>query len=199
MAGLGNVMPSMGRMGNGGFWILDLIFRDNALIMTDSQLLINAAGAAFGASWNIGTPIPLPIIGFSFETPSQMNILNYSYTEYPMLNKVSVVNSFIKESGSVTVRGLRPITRGNPFVLNYLMNKTLVLLIEKYADLGGTWTINTMWGTYGNLVLESLDGELSHDNDPGGTCFTFKFKRINFDAVKNRKKGVAGVISKLMS
>lgn len=199
MAGLGNVMPSMGRMGNGGFWILDLIFRDNALIMTDSQLLINAAGAAFGASWNIGTSIPLPIIGFSFETPSQMNILNYSYTEYPMLNKVSVVNSFIKESGSVTVRGLRPITRGNPFVLNYLMNKTLVLLIEKYADLGGTWTINTMWGTYGNLVLESLDGELSHDNDPGGTCFTFKFKRINFDAVKNRKKGVAGVISKLMS
>lgn len=192
-------MPSMGRMGNGGFWILDLIFRDNALIMTDSQLLINAAGAAFGKSWNIGASIPLPIIGFSFDTPEQLNLLNYSYTEYPMLNKVNVVNSFIKGTGSIRLRGMRPITRGNSIVLNYLMNKALVLLIEKYADLGGTWTINTLWGTYGNLVLESLDGVVGGEKAGGGTAFDFTFKRVNFDAIQNRKKGVAKVVSKLLS
>lgn len=199
MAGLGNVMPSLGRMGNGGFWILDLIFRDNALIMTDSQLLINAAGAAFGKAWNIGASVPLPIIGFSFATPEQLNILNYQYTEYPMLNKVNVVNSFVKGTGSVKLRGMRPITRGNSIVLNYLGNKALVLLIEKYADLGGTWTINTLWGTYGNLVLESLDGVMADEKAGGGTAFDFTFKRVNFDAVQNRKKGVAAVVSKLLS
>lgn len=191
MAGLGNVLPSISKLGNGGHGVLDLIFRDGALIMSDSQLL-----AGLGGVGDLGLSIPLPIIGFSFENPTELNLLKYSYTEYPMLNKTMVTNSFIKENGEVKLRGLRPITRGNNILVNYAANKGLVILIEKYADAGGLWTLNTYWGTYGNLALESLDGVVTEAG--GGTAFDFTFKRINFDTVA-KPKGVAGIVSKLFS
>lgn len=194
MAGLGNVMPSLAKIANGGHGILDLIFRDNALIMSDSQIL---AGFSSFNYKGIEFSVPLPIVGFSFETPKNLNLLKYNYTEYPMINKTMVVNSFIKDMGTISVSGLRPLTRGNNVVLNYSTNQALVKLIEKYCDAGGLWSLNTMWGLYGNLVLTSLSGE--ETNGLGGIKFNFEFKRVNFDKIFSSKNLVGQLINKFMS
>lgn len=211
MAGLGNIMPSVAKLNNGGHGVLDLIFRDCALILSDTKILYadkvqNMAnkGGKFGGMLNKVVnalpAIPLPIVGFSFQSPTNLNILKYNYSEYPMFGRLSIVNSMTKEMGEITITGLRPITRGNPIALNYVLNQfALVKLIEAYADAGGLWTLNTMWGTYNNLVLTSLDGVTAEGTSLGGTAFTFSFKRVNFHAIGKQRGLVSGLINKLIS
>lgn len=194
MQPIGNMLPSAEALFSSGarHGILDLVFRDNALVMNYSHLLL-PGGELLNTIAGGGVPTPLPIIGFSFEHPSQLNFLKYQYSEYPFLDRAMVANSFVKDVGGVQVRGLRPITRGNPVILNYTMNKLLIKLIERYADQGGTWTLNTMWGPVSNLVLESLDG-VKEDNATGGVAFDFTFRRICFSDTR----GVLGKASSLI-
>lgn len=213
MAGLGNVAPSVSKLGNGGHGILDLIFRDCALILSDTSILykdklnnlagkngfLGGVGKALSSVANYLPAVPLPIVGFSFQTPTNLNILQYDYSEYPMFGRISIVNSMVKGMGEIRITGLRPITRGNSIAINYLLNQfTLVKLVESYADAGGLWTLHTMWGTYDNLVLVSLDGTTAEGTTLGGTAFTFTFKRVNFDATKKQKGFVSNLLGKLL-
>lgn len=187
MAGVGNVMPSLASFGrsSAAHGLLDLVFRDNALIMSDIRLLISKLAG-------VGIGIPFPIVGFSFETPSNVDFLNYSYSEYPMLNKEVVTNSFLRQSGSVTIKATRPITRGNNVLVNYITNTMLIKLIKNYCDNGGLWALNTMWGYVNNLALEKLSG--TEVSGVGGIGFEFQFKRINFD-----NSGLASKVSNVVS
>lgn len=190
--GVANVLPSLSGVVKGNLHsILDLVFQDCAVILENSTLLLSSK---FGV--NVGAQIPLPLIGFSFETPSQLELLNYSYSEYPYLNKQTIINAYLKEGGSITIDAVRPIQKGNNIVINYLTNKALVDLIETYADAGGTFAVNTMWGWYGNLVLEKLSGK-AIDNI-GGVGFSFQFKRVYFDTT-NQKSAINSLVSKLSS
>lgn len=195
MVGIGNVMPSLSGVVKGNLHsVLDLVFRDNALILSDSQVLVPALGSL---ATRLGGSMPLPLVGFTFETPSDLTFMKYSYSEFPYLNKATVANSFVKETSSTTIRALRPIFGGNGVVTNYGLNKTLVTLIESYADKGGTFAINTMWGYYGNFALEELKGyEVS---GVGGIGFEFHLKRINFDALQSAGGIVSNLLNKLMS
>lgn len=196
MVGIGNVMPSLSKAMSGNLHsILDLVFRDNALILADSQVLVGGKFASFMSK--IGVSIPLPLIGFTFETPSEITFMSYNYSKFPYLNKAVVANSFTKETSTTIIRALRPIYKGNGVITNYVLNKALITLIEKYADNGGTFALNTMWGYYGNFVLKELKGFAV--NEMGGIGFEFHLEKINFDAIHSAGSIISSKLSKLLS
>ena len=151
MLGIGNVLPSTAGLlsGNGGKKsLLDLAFRDACLWMEHSTLLTSNYANKFS--------LPLPLLGFSFEPPESFTLLKYQFAQYPYLNKVAVANAFIKQSCPLTIRGVRPLTIKNNLITTYLTNHAgIKYYIEKYCDKGGTWAINTMWGIYTGLILQS--------------------------------------------
>lgn len=194
MFGVGNIMPSLSGVVKGNLHsVLDLVFRDNALILADSQVLVPGVGKLAS---KLGASVPLPLVGFTFESPNDISFMKYSYSEYPYLNKAVVANSYVRETSSTTIRALRPIFGGNGVIANYALNKTLITLIEKYANQGGTFALNTMWGYFDNFVLEELKGYAI--NDMGGIGFEFQLKRINFDALQSSGGIIASTLSKLM-
>lgn len=171
--GIGNVLPNFAKLANGdvGGAILDLAFKDSCLWMQNSTLL---------ASW-LSLKVPLPVVGFQFQTPDDLELLKYTYVKYPALNKVAVANSFQKETTTVTITGLRPITRYNPVGLNYILNyQGIKNYIEKYADRGGTFALNTMWGLITDLVLTGVKGVKVDQTDMGGIGFEFTFEKLQF-------------------
>lgn len=188
--GIGGVLPSFAKMANGdlGGQILDLTFRDSCLWMQNSSLL---------ASW-ISLNLPLPVVGFQFQTPDNLELLKYEYTSYPALNKSFVANTFQKKITTLTIIGLRPITRMNPVGLNYLLNQQGISnYIEKYADRGGLWTLNTMWGIITNLVLTELKGIKINETSLGGVGFEFTFEKLQFSNLNSSLSKVSNLAKAL--
>lgn len=145
--------------------IVDLVFSNNCLILTDLVKtgilpILNTA----------------PLIGFYYENPSQLGLYSYSYSEYPYLNRTAVANSVMKNSSTITIKGLRPITRANSVVVNYLANSTILSLLDKYIMRGGRFKLLTMWGPVSNLVMESIDGVTEFGQ--GGVAFDFTLRKI---------------------
>lgn len=195
---IGNVMPSLAaiRRGKGGDakyvaakTILDLAYRDCALIMEQSGLVFSAM-ATF--------PLPLPILGFSFDTPEEITFAKYTYATYPYLNKAVVANSFIKEVCPLRVKALRPIQKGNPVMENILINQVAIRnYIERYADRGGLFGLNTMWGYVSNLALTEFKGVKAGESHVGGVGFEFSFERLNFGSISKADK-IAGSLIKAL-
>lgn len=170
---MGNVLPSFAKLSRGDLSgaLLDLAFKDSCLWMQNSTLL---------TSW-LSFNIPLPVLGFQFQTPDTLELLKYTYVKYPALNKVAVANSFQKETTTITITGLRPITQYNTVGLNYVLNwQGIKNYIQKYADRGGLWSLNTMWGIQTDLVLVSVNGVKLDDTSMGGVGFEFTFEKLNF-------------------
>lgn len=190
---IGNIVPSLAsirRPGAAAKCIMDLVFRDCALIMESSNLLFSPIP--------LPTLVPLPIIGFSFDTPEEIVFARYTYATYPYLNKAVVANSFIKEVCPLKIRALRPIQRGNPVVANYLLNHTIIrFYIERYADRGGLFALNTMWGYIGNLALKELRGVKVGNSNIGGVGFEFEFERLNFSSISVADKITNSVVGAL--
>lgn len=188
--GIGNVLPNFAKLANGdvGGAILDLAFKDSCLWMQNSTLL---------ASW-ISFNVPLPVVGFQFQTPDDLELLKYTYVKYPALNKVAVANSFQKETTTVTITGLRPITRYNPVGLNYVLNGMgMKNYIEKYADRGGTFALNTMWGLITDLVLTGVKGVKVDQSQMGGIGFEFSFEKLQFASLGTAENAVKSIFSVL--
>ena len=188
--GIGGILPNFAKLASGdvGGAILDLAFKDSCLWMQNSTLL---------KSW-ISASIPLPVVGFQFQTPDNLELLKYTYVKYPALNKVAVANSFQKETTTVTITGLRPITRYNPIGLNYILNwQGMKNYIEKYADRGGMFTLNTMWGLITNLVLTGVNGVKVDQSQMGGIGFEFSFERLQFASLGTAESAVSSVFNVL--
>lgn len=190
---IGNVLPATASLASGNIKkaVLDLAFRDSCLWMQDSTLLFTSIASKIS--------IPFPLLGFSFQTPESFTIAKYSYAKYPYLNKVAVANSFLKEVCPIEITALRPITRTNPLVLNYVLNwQGIKNYVERYADKGGLWSLNTMWGLYTDLALTELSAERDSDKDQmGGVKFRFSFEKLNFDNVSSVGNVVSSLCSKL--
>lgn len=204
--GLGNIIPTsltsaVATKGKGGYiaavTVLDLLYRDWCVFLQTPSLLMggNESSTGLGLGGLIDTT-GLPLIGFTFQQPSNFEILKYQFTKFPLLNKAVVANSMIKESTKITLTGLRPITASNPIILNIALNNVGLKLIEKYADMGGLWWINTMWGARFNYVLTDLKGTMPVD-DIGGVGWEFTFERLNFDSVSSATKSVDSKVSLL--
>lgn len=156
--------------------LLDMIYRHNAILLNESISILG--GSSLG-----DIPLPLPLIGFVYENPNTAQLLKYSYSEYPYLNKSLIVNSYLKENTSFRVIAYKQITSSNTLLLNIAYNEILFRSLKKYCDNGGTFTLMTMWGIFSNLVLEELNGvTTSEANANGGVGFEFVFKRLNFSA-----------------
>lgn len=205
--GLGNIIPSsltnITTKGKGGYiatvTVLDLLYRDWCVFLQTPSLLMggDSSSTGMGLGGLIDTT-GMPLIGFTFQQPSNFEILKYQFTKFPLLNKAVVANSMIKESTKITLTGLRPITASNPIILNIALNNVGLKLIEKYADMGGLWWINTMWGARFNYVLTDLKGTMPVD-DIGGVGWEFTFERLNFDSTSSSVKKVddkLGLLSK---
>lgn len=196
---IGNVFPSLGGLAGGGVTarsaaksILDFVFTDCAIIMTQPSKLWGGSGNTLLDTTGF------PLLGFSFQTPDMISFCKYSYGEYPFLNRAVVANAFYKEPCEVEVVGLRPIQRTNPVIANYALNKAGVkYYIEKYADNGGIWAINTLWGYYSDLVLESLDGVKVEGSELGGIGFKFTFRRLNFSSIESSTISLSNSVASL--
>ena len=168
---------------------LQLIFKDSAILLDDGASMAlssvdnflgtNLSGGLLGS---VASSVSVPLLGFAYDNPSQMEILKYSYSEYPFLNKNMIVNSYLRENTRITLRASKAITPNNTVALNYLSNETIYSTLETYCNAGGTFTIMTMWGAYSGLVLESLSGIQPENNQMGGTQFEFTFLKPQFSA-----------------
>lgn len=182
---IGNVAPSLySNEGTSGA-ILDFVFRDNALLIQNLEILLGISSVS---------NIPMPLIGFTFDTPSNIEFLRYKYAEYPFLNKSVIANASCKEPTIISVKATRPIYKGNGILTNYVLNQTLRAGIELYCDKGGLFTLNTMWGLITNLALESLSGEPT-ENNVGGVVWNFEFRRLLFSS--NASKSVSDRVQNL--
>lgn len=203
---LGSIVP-IARGGSLTRTALELIYKNNAILLNDGiGLGMRGIDETFGtklASSAVGQiaskldkSVPLPLLGFVYDNPSSMEILKYSYSEYPYLNKSLIVNSYLKENTRFTVKAYKAITPLNTIALNTVTNEQIYSQLKSYCDYGGTFKLLTLWGTFNNLVLEGLNGIYPENNQVGGTGFEFNFLKPNID---NSGKGVSfsGLISSL--
>lgn len=175
MAITGNFIPTLSS-DNVTKGLLDMVYRHNALLLDDAISLI---GGSFIGGLASAPSIPLPLVGFVYETPSTVELLKYSYSEYPYLNKSLIINSYLRENTQFRVVAYRQITSSNPVILNIATNEILYKTLETYCNNGGTFTLLTMWGTFNNLVLEGLNGIMPNDDNAVGGCgFEFLFRKV---------------------
>lgn len=192
---IGNFLPSMAMVGKGSTAgaMLDLVLRDCALIMESSNLIFSPRPLPYSFL------VPFPILGFTFATPDEIIFAKYEYAKYPYLSRAVVANSFIKEVCPLRVRALRPITRSNNVVANYVMNQVLIRkYIERYADRGGLFALNTGWGYIGNLALTEFKGVKIDGSEMGGVGFEFDFERLNFSSLSTASKLVSNALKGFM-
>lgn len=147
---------------------LDAVYRHSAILLNDAISLLGFSISA-----------PIPLVGFTYEHPSEMTLLQYSYSEYPYLNKALISNTMIKEATNVTIKANRAITSVSGLLTNIALNEAVYALLEKYCDRGGTFSILSMWGTQVNLVLERLTTD-GGESGPG-VGFVFHFRKYVTD------------------
>lgn len=179
---VGDFIPSI-NSNNKGKAALDLAYRNSAILLSD------AIEMSFGSS-PLGALTPaLPLLGFVYDNPSQIELLKYQYSEYPYLNKQLIVNSYVRQNTRFTLTAHRCITPSNTVAINVMANEAYYLLLNEYCNRGGTFTITTMWGMFSNCVLEELNGIPPQDsNGVGGTSFEFKFLKLGFQTNELLKK-----------
>lgn len=190
-----------------GIKILDELFQKNAILLNDT-LTILTNGANLGALGGLGINLPLPLLGFEFKTPQELQLLKYNYSEYPYVDKTLITNAYLRENTSISIIGYRPITysgNGGVNVVNnlsssvlgiYTTNELITSTLKIYCDKGGTFSLLTLWGQIQNLVLEELAGvPLEAENALGGQAFLFRFKQINYPKQKNQ--AIKTILSKM--
>lgn len=187
MAGLGDLVNldgfSIDGIANG---ILDFTFGSNAIWLRD-------AGEILGA----GVNFPVPLVGFEYELPDIVPLLNFSYSEYPYINRTALINAYMKNNTRLTLYAHRPITPNNKFIINYALNEALYKILDEYISRSGRFTILTPWSALGNFLCEKWDGVLRNKSDVGGQTFKFEFVRVNMpsDAVEKLQNSYLDTIT----
>lgn len=148
--------------------VLDFIFGRSAIVLNDVSKILG-----------IGSGIPAPLLGFEYQPISKLDLLDFSYPEYPTLNRSSMINSYLKNNTRFSVRAIKPITYTNKFALNYLTNEAIYYALDKYVTAGGLFTILTPYCSLANCVLEKFTGVTTSDRDCGGQAFDFQFLKLN--------------------
>lgn len=194
--GLGNILPSglTSLLGSAGMrnnsnskyvvlkTVMDLFFQDWCVWMQNAEIIWTTQNTSSGGGVGLSSSgVPLPLIGFTFLPPQNLEILKYTYSEYPFVNRAVIANNMQKEPTQITLQALRPITAGNSIMVNFAANWLgIKYYIEKYCDFGGLWTIVTQWGIRTNYLLTDLKGTMPVGSQ-AGVGFEFTFKRYNFD------------------
>lgn len=139
-----------------------------------SRIFLNDIPKFFGA----GASVPLPLIGFEYMPLDRVELLNYSYSQYPYLNRETITNTYIKNPTRLQLLAVKPITRLNTFFANFAINIALVKFLENYVNLGGTFLIVTPFQVINDCILEKLEGVKFNDTSLG-EGFMFSFLKPN--------------------
>lgn len=167
-------------------------FRDSALWLANAMVAVNG----FTASASVSAPLPL--LGFAYENPLNLELLKYSYSSYPYLNKAQITNAYIKEETNITIRANRAITNVNTLPIAITTNLLLVAALETYCDAGGLFTLVTPYKIIKNLALVSLKGyEVEPKSQPFGIGFEFELVKINVSS--SASSSLSSSISNLTS
>lgn len=169
MASLASVLGLEGiQSADPSFAVLDIFFGKSVILLNDVAQILGA-----------GVTIPIPIVGFEYQVPNEIEMFNYRLSEYPALNKQTIINSMTKGTTKFSITAIRPITKFNTAILNYALNEALNKALELYNDNGGTYTIITPWGLIKPCVMSGGFGIKIGDGDLGGQGWRFNFTRLN--------------------
>lgn len=157
----------------GSYQILDTLYSQNCVLLNNAIEIISGKTGGLNS-------IPLPLIGFQYKPTGSIELLNFSYSSYPYLNKQQITNSVIQNQTRFSLLLMDPINGSNPVVAALLKRQTLIKLLEKYQNAGGLFTVLTLWGTISNCVLESFYGVESGEG-LNGTSFMCNFMKPLFD------------------
>lgn len=178
MSAIGKLINLNGIQTSGlNFEILDFVFGRNCILLDNLNLV-------FG----IGPNIPCPLLGFQYETPEFIELLNFSYSEYPFLDRTALINAYMKNNTRFKFKAYRAITTENSFVINYALNEAIYKILDNYVLNGGTFRVVTAWGSFSNLLLEKFSGFRNSDTDIGGQGFQFEFVRVNMQTQEIQEK-----------
>ena len=160
-----------------GYEILDAIYSKTCVILEDVFDIFKGVQGFSGLS-NVG--IGVPLIGFEYKPEGNIELLKYTWSQYPYLNKAKLTFAAVKEVTGFSVSVISPITTGGSVVVNLALRLALVTFLEKYCNRGGKFTIVTLWGTKKHCVLTDLTG-ISQDDVMDGVLFKMTFTQPNFD------------------
>ena len=130
-------------------------------------------------------PIPLPLIGFYFRPTGDIPLLAYQWSDFPYLNRESLTNAAVKQPTRFTIELLSPLGVSEPspgvqvkkgLTATMIDRQALKYVLETYTDGGGTFTINTLWGSISGCLLEGLDGVDTGEGTQGHTFALRMFK-----------------------
>lgn len=169
--------------------ILDLVYRDAALVLLDAGTLISGSANA------------APLFGFTYEAPSSYTLLKYQYSEHPYLNRQSIISGYVKENTELTINSRMALTFGNGLVQAIAITKGLLIAVEKYCDQGGRFGLINVYDAFAsNLVLQELRIIPSNSGRIDEIGLEWSFKKLLFsedsvvgtlaDSVANIANGV---------
>ncbi|GAA7170910.1 hypothetical protein HpBGD53_03340 [Helicobacter pylori] len=170
----------------GSFEFIKTLFQDFPLLLNDvPRIFYKQIGIV---------SVPLPLVGLTYAPPKEVELLKFSYSEYPYMDKSVVVNSYKQEPTKFSIIAYRPLSvlpvdvkkgdsaiqSSNNVIVNFVANEVAYNILQLYARFGGTFSLVTQWGIVTNLVLESLKGVSIESKTMGGEAFLFEFKRVLF-------------------
>lgn len=170
----------------GSFEFIKTLFQDFPLLLNDvPRIFYKKIGIV---------SVPLPLLGLTYAPPREVELLKFSYSEYPYMDKSVVVNSYKQEPTKFSIIAYRPLSvlpagttkgnevlnSGNNVIVNFVANEVAYNILQIYARFGGTFSLVTQWGIVTNLVIESLKGISIDIKTMGGEAFLFEFKRVLF-------------------
>ena len=170
----------------GSFEFIKTLFQDFPLLLNDvPRIFYKQIGVI---------SVPLPLVGLTYAPPREVELLKFSYSEYPYMDKSVVVNSYKQEPTKFSIIAYRPLSvlpvdikkgdsaiqSGNNVIVNFVANEVAYNILQLYARFGGTFSLVTQWGIVTNLLIEDLKGITIDSKTMGGEAFLFEFKRVLF-------------------
>lgn len=153
------------------FVALDLFFGRNVIMLNGSDVM-DIFGVGLGA-------LPIPLVGFEYQLPDEIELQKYKLTEYPAMNRQTIINSMSKDVAKFSITAIKPITQYNNFITNYALNEALSKVLQVFNDNCGTYIILTPWGIQKPCVMHGFYGFNTGSGDVGGQGFRFNFARMN--------------------
>ena len=85
----------------GSFEFIKTLFQDFPLLLNDvPRIFYKQIGII---------SVPLPLVGLTYAPPREVELLKFSYSEYPYMDKSVVVNSYKQEPTKFSVIAYRPL------------------------------------------------------------------------------------------
>jgi hypothetical protein len=142
-----------------GFEVSPIIFTNGIAALTRGYLPIIAIteGPNLLASVLAGSnPFNLDKFFAHFTPVPGGKLANYAVGQYPFANQSVAANAIISEPLTISMRMSIPVNKPGGHTAKLITMTMLQAVVQKHANLGGTYTIATPAGFYTNCILTGL-------------------------------------------